>query len=503
MVRPASLTVVEGSGVRRRFDAVSWLTIYLVVLYAVPSRLVIGPLGSAGAPSMLLGLGSFGIWLLAHIGTARRTRMHPEPVRISLAIFMIFVGISYALAMSRPISRDEVSPADVALLSLLSWSGALLVTHDGIPTRSRMETLAWRLAAGGGLLAALGAVQFVTKRALVDQVSIPGLTAVASIAAYTRDGRIRPSGTAIHPLEYGTILAILLPIALHVAFHHRSKAAFLRWLPALAIGGVIAISSSRAAYMSAALAVLVCAIGWSRRQRLVVLGLGAAGTVGLAALAPNLVQSVLNLFAGAEKDPSIASRTDSFSVASSFLVQHPFFGRGLGTFLPKYRIFDNQYLLLLVTVGLLGTLAFVGILIAALARLISGFLATKDPTSRDLTVSVAGSLVSGFVSLAFFDAFAFPMTMGTIFLCLGLAGAAARLATGRESRARAASERRKVDTSSSDAAYTPASLAQQPRRARTLAHAAGTDQVADRGPTRRLPHGRAACLPEDDSQPEQ
>jgi O-antigen ligase len=138
------------------------------------------------------------------------------------------------------------------------------------------------------------------------------------------------------------------------------------------------------------------------------------------------------LFAGADKDPSIASRTESFSVASWFLTQHPVFGRGLGTFLPKYRIFDNQYLLLLVTVGLLGTLAFVGILVAALVRLGSAFLSTKDAASRDLTISLAGSLVSGFASLAFFDAFAFPMTMGTIFLCLGLAGAASRLAVDRK-----------------------------------------------------------------------
>jgi hypothetical protein len=47
---------------KRSFDAVAWLTIYLVVLLAIPTRLVIGPLNSAGAPSMLIGLMSFGAW---------------------------------------------------------------------------------------------------------------------------------------------------------------------------------------------------------------------------------------------------------------------------------------------------------------------------------------------------------------------------------------------------------------------------------------------------------
>lgn len=410
-----------------RFDAVSWLTIYIVVLYAIPARLIIAPLGSAGAVSMLVGLASFGLWLVSHIGAGRRTRMHSEPVRIALVLFMVAVGISYALAMSRPISPDEISPADVALLGLLSWSGVLLVAHDGISTRVKMDTIIWRLAVAGGLLALLGMVQFVTKQVIVDQVRIPGLTQGSPASAYLRDGRIRPSGTAIHPLEYGAILAIILPLALHVAFHDRTRSVVVRWLPALAIGAVIAISSSRTAYLTGALAVLIAAIGWTRNQRIAVLVLGVVGFGGLSAVAPNLIQSILNLFAGAQQDPSVTSRTDSFPVAWSFLAEHPLFGRGLGTLLPKYRIFDNEYLLLLVTVGVVGTLAFLSLLVAALARLVKAFFANKDVSSRSLALSLAGALMSGFTSLAFFDAFAFAMTMGTVFLCLGLSGAASRL----------------------------------------------------------------------------
>lgn len=410
-----------------RFDAVSWLTIYLVVLYAIPARLIVAPLGSAGAVSMLVGLASFGLWLVSHIGAGRRTRMQSQPVRIALVLFMVAVGISYAMAMSRPISPDEISPADVALLGLLSWSGALLVAHDGISTRVRADAFIWRIAVAGGLLAVLGMVQFLTKQVIVDQIRIPGLAQGSPASAYLRDGRIRPSGTAIHPLEYGAILAIILPLALHVAFHDRTRSVFVRWLPALAIGAVIAISSSRTAYLTGALAVLIAAIGWTRNQRITIAILGVVGFGGLATVAPNLIQSILNLFAGAKQDPSVTSRTDSFPVAWSFLSEHPLFGRGLGTLLPKYRIFDDQYLLLLVTVGVVGTLAFLSLLGAALVRLVRAYLSTKDVSSRSVALSLAGALVSGFMSLAFFDAFAFAMTMGTVFLCLGLAGAVSRL----------------------------------------------------------------------------
>jgi O-antigen ligase len=376
---------------------------------------------------MLFGLASFGLWLVSHVGAGRPTRMHAEPVRIALAVFMVTTGISYALAMSRPISQDEISPADVALLAVLSWSGVLLVTHDGVSTRERMDMLTWRLALAGGLLAALGIVQFLTRQVIVDHIQIPGLSESSSVSTYLRGGRVRPSGTAIHPLEYGAILAIVLPIALHVALYFRARPIILRWLPALAIGAVIAISSSRTAYLTGALAVLIAAIGWTRVQRIGILILGGLGTAGLVALAPNLIRSVLNLFAGARSDPSVESRTDSFPVAWSFFSERPLFGRGLGTFLPKYRIFDNEYLVLLVSVGAVGTLAFLTLLGAALTRLIKVFCSISDASSRSLTMSLTGALLSGFASLVFFDAFAFPMTMGTIFLCLGLAGAASRL----------------------------------------------------------------------------
>ena len=81
---------------------------------------------------------------------------------------------------------------------------------------------------------------------------------------------------------------------------------------------------------------------------------------------PHFVTSVTELFTGAPNDPSIESRTQSYALAADFIGRSPWFGRGLGTFLPKYRIFDNEYLLLLVTVGIVGTVAFIALGIVAI-----------------------------------------------------------------------------------------------------------------------------------------
>lgn len=415
------------SQTRRLTDSVGWLTLYLGLLLFLPSRLILGPLGSAGAPSMLFGLGSLFLWLLTFVGAARRAVSEPQPIRIALGILLFCVGVSYVFAMTRPLSPDETSPADVALLALASWAGTLLLTHDGINDRGRLDTLIWRFAVCGGLIAALGLVQIATRQLWVDQLSIPGLTGDAAYSLSTRGGYPRPAGTAIHPIEYGVILAMILPIALHVGFHHTHRGPVVRWLPALALVAIIPLTSSRSAYLGATVGLVVCMVGWSRARGLRVLALLVLGALAMVVVTPNFIASIIGLFTGARDDPSITSRTDSFAFAGDFIAQNPWFGRGLGTFLPKYRIFDNQYLLLLVSVGIVGTLAFLALGVTAAVTMFRLRVRLRDEASRDLAMSLAAATCAGFTCLFMFDAFAFPMTMGTLFLILGLAGALRRI----------------------------------------------------------------------------
>lgn len=419
---------------RPGIDTVTWLSVYLVVLFAIPSRLVIGPLGSAGALSMVMGLVSLGLWviLIALRGGAPGRRA--SALHWALGLFLVAVGLSYAIAMAGPISSDEVSPADVALIALAAWCGTLLLAHDGIATRARLDAFVWRLVAAGGLMALLGLVQFFTRTAIVDQIAIPGLTAIADGTIYIRNGLVRPAGTAIHPIEYGALLTIILPLAFHVALQRRDLNAYLRWLPLLAIGTVVAISSSRSAYLTAGIGLVICMASWTVRARVSMIALFVVGITAVAIAMPRLMRSTLNLFVGADEDPSVTSRTDSFAVAWDFFREAPFFGRGMGTFLPKYRIFDNQYLWMLVSVGLVGTLALVGLAVAATLLMIRVRRLSKTVQTADLAVSLIAAVAAGFLSLAFFDAFAFPMTMGTLFLVLGLAGALFRLSSEDRTR---------------------------------------------------------------------
>ena len=420
---PAPAAPADAARRGTRFDAATWLTVYLVLLFAVPSKLVIGPLGSAGAPSMVFGLGGLLLWVLLLVASARTAPGRRRPIQIALAAFAASAGVSYAIAMSGPMVSSEVSPADVALLALLAWSGTLLLAHDGIRSQARLDVLVRRLALAGGALAVLGIAQFALGQLIVDQITVPGLTLTGPFEFTERNGRYRPPGTATHPIEYGVLVAMLLPPALHVAFQRTAGSRLLRWAPALALLVLVPLTGSRSTYVGVAIGVTVLILGWPAPRRKALLAIGGVGAVAMLVTAPGIATSILGLFADADQDPSVASRTSSFSAAGEFVARDPLFGRGLGTFLPTYRIFDNQYLLLLVTVGIVGTALFAGLWLTTLRRLLHVRSASRDERTRSLATALAASVTAGFVSLSFFDAFAFPMTMGTLFLLIGLSGA--------------------------------------------------------------------------------
>ena len=74
---------------------------------------------------------------------------------------------------------------------------------------------------------------------------------------------------------------------------------------------------------------------------------GRAGGHGLAVRDNSgPARRVPGLFCQVGSDTSSASRTGAFSSAIPFIQQHPWLGRGFGTFLPATYFFtDDQYLL--------------------------------------------------------------------------------------------------------------------------------------------------------------
>jgi polysaccharide biosynthesis protein PslJ len=413
-------------------DTVRFLTVWLVLLMVVPARLVIAPLGAAGAPALLLAVGGLFWWLNMNLMSGRILRPRPETTLILVAALVTAVLCSYVAAMTRPIDGLEVRAADRGLIKIVAWAAVVLLTVDGISTRDRLETLLRRFTVLGSIVAAIGVVQAFSGVDVTRYIIVPGLSANFEYATLlSRGGLNRPAGTATHPIEFGVVMAMVLPIALHFALHSEPGARLRRWIVVLLVGLAMALSVSRSAIVGEAVALLILFVGWPARRRIFALMLLPVLVVLVRLAVPGLVGTLVNLFTGISTDPSADSRISALPLAMSFVRAAPVFGRGFGTFLPSYVILDNQYLGFLIETGAVGLLILLAFLASGVWAGRAGALASPDAAGRDLGYSLAAASAVPLVTFVTFDALSFPMAAALAFFVVGSSAAFARIQKGR------------------------------------------------------------------------
>jgi O-antigen ligase len=244
----------------------------------------------------------------------------------------------------------------------------------------------------------------------------------------------RVVGTARHPIEFGVALAGLFPFALHRAIHARGSTA--AWLPTVLIGLAIPMSVSRSAVIALGVACLVMFLAWPWTWRRRALVIAPLAVVVVRLIAPGLVGTIISLFKHLLVDPSITGRTDDYSVVFELYAEHILLGRGLFTFVPRYyRILDNQLLMLLIEIGLIGLLAALLFFTVGVFSALTARRRTPGAREKHLAVAIAAGIAGMVSSHLTFDAWSFPMAAGVSFLLVGMAGAARQAArrppTGR------------------------------------------------------------------------
>lgn len=437
---------------RAACPAVSFVIVYCVLLLVVPARLVVGPLGAAGTPANIAGLGALVWWLLATLrGQTGRSRW--TPIHLAAGLLTLAILASYANGMARgwwappsvrestaqiwtlvPIQPGQVattmkSSADRQLLTMGGRLGILLLAVDGLRDRVDLERLVRWAVWLGTFVASLGIIQFFTGLDIAGFFRIPGLRANAAFGEVdARSMFNRPASTATHPIEFGVVLAALLPLALHYAMHRPGRKSAK--IPAVVIPLAAAMSVSRSAIVVAAVALLVLLLGWSpqrRRRALIILPFAIAGT---RLLVPGLVGTIYSLFAHVSDDPSVAGRTGDYAAADWIISMHPWLGRGLGTFVPAYyRVLDDQALVFVIELGFVGAACALLFHVISFASARRAFRFGRDPRERNLGLSLSASIAGLAISSFTFDSWGFAMVGGITFLVVGMAGAMWRLNT--------------------------------------------------------------------------
>jgi polysaccharide biosynthesis protein PslJ len=413
----------------RSADAVTLLTVYLLLLMAVPSSLVIGPLGAAGAPADVVGVVLLACYLLARQHPALLIDRRRQPIRTAAVLFGCVTLAAYVSANRTIMSALTENGADRGLFLMAGWLGVVLLAADGIRQTDRLVVLLRRIVLGASAMAVLGIIEFVTGSDLTKYVSIPGLTLHMQITdLMTRDGLVRVIATAGQPLEFAAVLAMSLPLAIHQARFAPAGLRARRWIQVALIAMTMPMTVSRSAIFGLVAICIVLIPTWPRRDRRRAYLILVAGPILATLVKPSLVTGFGGLFGQLGTDSSSKSRLSAYSEAIPYIAHHPWLGQGFQTFYPQtYFFVDNQYLTSLIETGFLGLLAFVVLFATGWFTARSARFATADHRTRDLAQCLAASVVAAAVCFATFDALSFTIAPGLCFLILGCTGALWRL----------------------------------------------------------------------------
>ncbi|MEV6732543.1 O-antigen ligase family protein [Streptomyces sp. NPDC051364] len=419
--------------VRRRLrgrqpDAAALLSGYLGLAFFIPSNLTLPGMGGVGTPAnvfALLGLFWYlATWLTGRIRSAAGTRLP----RVVMWLLAVSVLASYLANAARGSSHKEVLGADRGLIGLLVWVSIVVLVSAGIQDRARLDVLLRRAVVMGSVVAAIGYYDFFTATNIAEHISIPGLhSSVAQITTLDRGAFTRPRSTTAQPLEFGGMLALLLPFAVQQAFDpvrsHLSRRR--RWGPVALMGGALPLTVSRTSIIGALIVVLVMVPRWKPQRRWSAIGLLLGSVACFKVLVPGLIGTITTLFGSflSNSDSSTQARTVKYSAIVPYLEERPLFGRGLGTFTPDLYFFtDNQYMLTLAEMGLLGLLALLALFFTGIHQGGAIRRLAADESDRELGQAFFASALVALVSSATFDALSFPMFAGMFFLTIAAGG---------------------------------------------------------------------------------
>lgn len=428
---------------------------YLALLFLVPSELVLPQVGAAGTPANLLGLGLLLWWVCARLGGQVRSPFNPMHVALGVLAVSVLASLANGLAHGWtspvdlrqetdavwtlfPVTLDELFDKSLlgamrGLITVGSWIGVALVLTDAIPTWRDLDRVLRVLVGLTAVVAAIGIHQYFTGDNLARFISIPGLSATYETgASIQRSDLVRVSATTTHPIEFSVVLTVVFPLALHQAFHSEVVGNLSRfvvsYLPVALIGVAIPMTVSRTAIVALGAAMVVLFLGWSWNRRIWMLVVAPPVLIVMRSALPGLLGTIRSLFTEALGDPSVTGRTDDYGTVLALYAEHPLLGRGSFTFIPQYyRTLDNQLLMNLVELGLVGLLATLGVFA-------TGFYLARycrrhgtSPTQRDLGLAASASILAMFVSYLTFDAWGFAKTGALTFVVLGLAGTLRKL----------------------------------------------------------------------------
>ena len=329
------------------------------------------------------------------------------------------------------------------LLFLLSYLVVVYLIVSVVRRFEDVDFLARVLTGGGAVVAFFAIIEARTGYDIFNhlQTAIPFLHLdVANLPVIpSRGGRLRVFASAQHPIALGSAMAMLIPFAVYRAHCYRER---IWWVAALLLALAAFATGSRTAVV--AMIVMVIIYIWQRPVQarrfwpalipaLLVIHFAAPGSLGAmkAAFFPKggLVAQQTNASVGSGRLATL------WPALHHEFDPNPLLGEGYGTRVTTFTpggphrngpILDDEWLGILLQVGVFGTLALVWLFARFIRRLAPA--AREDSPRGWFLVAAIASVAGTFASMFFYDAFSFIQVTFMLFIVIGL-GLSAFLAT--------------------------------------------------------------------------
>ncbi len=241
-------------------------------------------------------------------------------------------------------------------------------------------------------------------------------------------GRKTVYGSMGHPLELALTLGLAFPFAMVRLLDARERAAKVGYmlLSAALLAGIFS-TERKTGLIGGGVAMLVI-IAYRRipLRQLVPMAIGLF--VLLHFMAPGAAGSLKQQFQPDRVTAvnSTKHRENDYAAVMPDILTHPALGRGFGSYDSlKYRVIDNQYLSLMISVGTIGLFAYLMMMI------VGGGMAHKvarrgDPTTAPIAQAAVAAIASFAVASILFDVLAFAHVSYAFFFLLGLVAVLSR-----------------------------------------------------------------------------
>ncbi|ONI80920.1 hypothetical protein ALI22I_45805 [Saccharothrix sp. ALI-22-I] len=424
---------LQDSPVRQRTDGATLVCLLLLALLIIPARLVLSFVPMTLPPALVVALLLGVLWLSGQMVDTVGMSKGRNVVRTAVALYLASQLATYGVATRRWLPTDELTVADSSIIRIMSMIAVAVFACDAIRSKERLDRVLKLLLGCSAVIAFVGLVQFGLGVDLAGYVSLPGLRTQDNgySAMEARSIFRRPTGTTNHPIEFGLVCAMAVPLGAHYVFKARDDGTpYVRWLVCLALVGLGSMTAlSRTALVGVAVAAVIMVVTLPKRRKITTLGVGGGFFLGASLVVPGLFGTIRGMFSNIEDDPSVKARTADYEAAAEQIDLNPLLGRGFGTYLPtKYTILDNQFLLTLIENGYLGLFALIGMFLAAAFATIRVRMISQDEQLRSLASALLAAVLAGGIGSITFDLLGFSVATGLVFIMIGMSGALLRAA---------------------------------------------------------------------------